>query len=322
MIDKYENESFFEWKLRLCKSKLNKELDLDWQEIVDILGLDVSADHLRKTAYGLVEYDEYINQTDGVVNRILCLSDLHCPFQLPIDTYSDFVGRVDTLLLNGDILDMQAISKFPKTYRISPMEEIIMGREHLIELINYLSPKKVIVNYGNHDIRFANYLTKHLDTEVLELMPSTALELIFDDGFTHYDKRKGAKIKYEPIKDIFDDIEIEYTGDWKVKVGKTWFAHPLAYSSGTLKTCEKAMAYFHKTDVEDFDTVVLGHTHKTADGKSGNVVLIEQGACCDVDKMHYGDGRLSDPQKMGFLYICQNENGDRIDSKTKLIRLN
>ena len=49
---RFENESFFEWKLRLCKAKLNKEIDLDWQEISDILELNVSADHLRKTAYG------------------------------------------------------------------------------------------------------------------------------------------------------------------------------------------------------------------------------------------------------------------------------
>ena len=42
-----ENETLFEWKLRLCKAKINKELDLDWQEIVELLGLDISADHLR-----------------------------------------------------------------------------------------------------------------------------------------------------------------------------------------------------------------------------------------------------------------------------------
>lgn len=59
MLERLENETDFEYKLRLCLSKLRKEIDLDWQEIADKLGLDVSADHLRKTAYGFLEYDEY-----------------------------------------------------------------------------------------------------------------------------------------------------------------------------------------------------------------------------------------------------------------------
>ena len=50
LLVRNDNETDFEYKLRLCKAKINKEIDLDWQEIVDLLKLDVSADHLRKTA--------------------------------------------------------------------------------------------------------------------------------------------------------------------------------------------------------------------------------------------------------------------------------
>ena len=75
-LNRQENETLFEHKLRLCKSKINREIDLDWSEIVDLLGLDVSADHLRKTAYGIVEYDEYIHGLNGVATKILSISDL------------------------------------------------------------------------------------------------------------------------------------------------------------------------------------------------------------------------------------------------------
>lgn len=54
------NNEQFEKKLKLCLQKLNKETDMDWIEIVHELGLDVSSDHLRKTAYGLKEYNDYI----------------------------------------------------------------------------------------------------------------------------------------------------------------------------------------------------------------------------------------------------------------------
>ena len=315
------NESNFEYKLRLCKAKINKEIDLDWQEIVDLLGLDISADHLRKVAYGYIEYDNYIHGYDGVATRILSISDLHYPYQLPVTTFSDFIGKIDILNINGDVIDNQAISSFPKQYRLSPMEEMIGGRQYLIELIEYIKPKKVVVNYGNHDKRFANYLAKNLDTDLLELMPDTSLELIFIDGFHHYNKRTKSKTYYEPLYKVFSDIEIEYIDDWKCKIGKTWFMHPILYRKGTLATVEQAMNYLYKTDRETFDCVCLGHTHAVGDTEKGYVRLFEQGACCFVEKMNYMDGKLTNPQKKGFVLICQNENGDLIRDKSKVIVL-
>lgn len=307
----------------MCKAKINKEIDLDWGEISSLLCLGISADHLRKTAYGLMEYDNYLHSDTGIENRILCLSDFHVPYQLSVHNFVDYVDNLDILVLNGDIVDMQAISKFPKQYRISPMEEVIQGRQYLIELIEYLKPRKVIVNYGNHDKRFASYLSKHLDSDLLELMPDTVLELILLDGFHHYDKRTKAKTHYKPLVEVFHNLEIYYTNDWKYKIGKTWFAHPTLYSSsGTLKTSEKAMDYFHRTDKEDFDCLVVAHTHSTAYSKKGYIHLYEQGACCQVDKMDYTNGTLSNPQKMGFVYLCQDTNGNLLENKTKLIHLN
>jgi hypothetical protein len=58
----------FEKKLELCLQKLNKEVDLDWIEIVELLNLDCSADHLRKTAYGMKEtYDYFNNKTKEMI---------------------------------------------------------------------------------------------------------------------------------------------------------------------------------------------------------------------------------------------------------------
>jgi predicted phosphodiesterase len=321
-LNRLQNETAFEHKLRLCKAKINKETDMDWQEIVDLLELDVSADHLRKTAYGIIEYDTYIHGFDGVATTILSISDLHVPFQLPTSTFSDYVGKVDILQINGDVVDAQALSKFHKQYRISPMEEMIQGRQYLIDIIEYIKPKKVIVNYGNHDKRFAAYFAKNLDTDILELLPDTSLELILVDGFKHYDKRTKSKIQYEPLCSVFEDIDIEYVDDWKCKIGNTWFVHPLAYKQGTLATAEQAMNYLHRTERNAFDCVVMAHTHAVGDTEKGFIRLFEQGACCDVKKMNYMDGRLSAPQKMGFALICQNKDGDLIKEKSKVIVLN
>ncbi len=62
------NDKQFEKKLELCLQKLNKEVDLDWVEIVELLGLDCSGDHLRKTAYGIKEcYDYFSSKTKEMI---------------------------------------------------------------------------------------------------------------------------------------------------------------------------------------------------------------------------------------------------------------
>lgn len=115
---------------------------MDWIEIRDMLGLDITPDQLRKQAVGYEEYDNYIHGFSGVATTILSISDLHVPFQLDYELLENY-RNVDILQINGDVVDCQAISKFPKQYRISPMNEMIEGRQYLIDLIKYVNPKKV-----------------------------------------------------------------------------------------------------------------------------------------------------------------------------------
>lgn len=77
IIQRKENESNFEWKLRLITLKLNREIDLDWIEIRDLLELSCSPDHLRKTAYGIYEYQAYIeNQREKNIESDEILNEL------------------------------------------------------------------------------------------------------------------------------------------------------------------------------------------------------------------------------------------------------
>lgn len=68
-----DGESFIEWKHRLIRAKLEKEVDLDWSELVVILGLECHPDSLRKTAYGIYETLTYFEtkQTEGVTDNEL-----------------------------------------------------------------------------------------------------------------------------------------------------------------------------------------------------------------------------------------------------------
>lgn len=309
----------------VCHSKSKNKT---WNDIAKQLNAefgntDVSSSCYRKCyQYYTLMNNALKQQGESIVaTHILSISDTHVPFELPIEKLASYRGRVDILQLNGDICDCQAISKFNKVYRVSPMEEIIKARKYMIDMIEYLHPKKVVVTYGNHDLRFQNYIAKNLDNEMVELMPKTSLELIFVDGFYHYDKREGTKSWYAPLNQLFPYIDIDYTDNWWAQIGDTIFAHPSAFSSGVLKTAEKAM-YFFRNEGLNFKELVMAHTHRVGEYYIGNTRIIEQGAFSDVAKNNYNNGQLYNSQKEGFVYLCQDVNGKTIREKTELVALN
>ena len=328
-FDRLPGEDFTNYWVRLFENK--SEYGLTCEGIATLLNAELGVDYGEskwRKDFALFSrgraYERRLIEK-GVVTRILCLSDLHVPFQLPIETFAKYAGKVDVLVLNGDLGDCQAISKFPKTYRISPMEELIETRQYLLDLITYLAPTKVIVTYGNHDIRFQSYLTKNLDSDILELMPQTSLELMFIDGFNHYNKRHGTKTYYPPLcevlSDLIEDIEVEYTNSWWTQIGDTIICHPIAFSAGMLQTAKKAKEYFQDAGAT-FNNLIMGHVHRVGMYKLGNVTIYEQGCCCDTEKLHYGDGRLVTPQKEGFIYFGQDISGTTVQSSVDLVALN
>ena len=321
VLARREGEDAFEHKLRLCRAKIEHKIDADWQEIADALGLDIHYDTLRKAAYGLIEYDDHVRGQDPKMTRILSVSDLHVPFQKPVSTFEQYAGRVDILQINGDVCDAQSISRFPKTYRLSSMDEMVEARAYLIDLVETIQPKKLMVNYGNHDLRLRDYLARNLDSDIAELMPNTSLELILLDGFRHYDRRTKVKSEYAPLVDVLENIEIKYTDSWWQQIGQTVFCHPMAFSGSPMKTAEKAMQFFRNEGLA-FTSLVMAHTHHTGQYKIGNTMLYEQGCCCDSAQMNYADGKLYNAQKEGYVYMVQDSDGAAIPERTRVVYLN
>lgn len=296
----------------------------DYSEYLFGEGNCFNESEIRKRLYGmkrLIEIIESSKSSVNIANRILSVSDVHYPFCKPLDVFKDYVGKVDTLQLNGDILDCHSISKYSKSYRISPIEEMIGARQYIIDMVEMIKPKTVIANFGNHELRLGAFLAKKLDNELQELMPETAFDYIFLDGFTHYDRKTKAKIKYEPLVDVFEDIDIIYDGKWYSQIGDAVFCHPRQFASSPLKTAEKAL-YWFRNEGFNFKNLIMSHTHRIGSYKIGNSNIYEQGACCETKKMMYNDGNLINSQKEGFIYLCQDKDGNTIDDFTKIISLN
>ncbi len=327
-LERKNGESDFEYIKRLVYGKLvDKTIDVDYEELSEKIfgeGNCYNSSEVRKRMYGMKYLLDVINNekfSNGVASKILSISDLHIPFQLPIETFKDYKNNVDILQLNGDLQDCQSVSKFDKKYRVNFIEEMIETRQYIIDLIDYIKPKKVIINKGNHEDRLLKLLSNKLNDDLLNLMPDSSLDLIINNGFNNTDRKNKTETWYEPIIKVFDDIEIEYTKDWKCKIGKTFFAHPKSYSSGMLKTTEKAIEYFLRID-RDFDSIILAHTHKMGSFIQGGIYMYEQGCCCRSEEMDYADGFLLLPQQKGFIVVCQNCKGELIYDKTKLVKIN
>lgn len=323
-LHRLENEDMMAWQIRCCLAKRRKETDMDWIEIRNMLGLDITPDQLRKQAVGYEEYDNYIHGYSGITTKILSISDAHVPFNLPTSIFKEYKNNVDILVFNGDIEDCWSCSSFPRRYRIGLDEEMVLTRQYIIDVINMILPKQVIILMGNHEYRLGRHLTDKLNDDILTIMPDTPLELIVNRGFHVKDRRNKTETWYSSIKELFGEknITVNYTdGEWYKMIGKTIFAHPLSYSSGMLKTTEKAVNFFLRENRE-FNALCLGHTHKLGSYIQGGIKMYEQGCTCDLSQLDYNNGKLIIPGQNGFIYICHDSDGNIIDSKTRIIPIN
>lgn len=322
MNKKYDpllGETQDEYLYRIIKNK--SEWNLTWLQIAMLMkehfNRNVSADYIRHEAYAITKRDKI--EEIGIYNRILVVSDQHYPFNLPVNVLKDYVGKVDILVFNGDEEDCQSISKFSKKYRVPFVDEMIGTRQMIIDTINLIKPKKVIFNYGNHNERLINYFTDKIHEDLLQLMPKTNLDFIVDIGFWKHNHELMTKTFYEPLVNVFEDIEIEYTNNWWCRIGQTILTHPKAFKSGILGTVEKAFLHYVQLG-ESFDCIVMAHTHASGITRYGKAFLFESGCLCK--NMGYAnDGRMTKPQSNGFVYIVQDKDGNFIYDKSKLICL-
>jgi len=322
MVGRIENKEInYSEFYKECKQLNNSNQKMDWDHLYTKYGFKT----LESARGRWKNYRKKNGMLPGMYQKdklkILHLSDFHFPYNVPIDTFSEYKNKVDLLVLNGDLQDCQAISKFPKKYRVPFIDELVGTREYVINLINLINPKKVIINFGNHEIRLLNNLNDTHCEEIMSLMPKSSLSLICETGFWKYDHKNSSKTFYNSLIDVYKDKEIiiNYTDNWYCRVGKTIFAHPSAYRNGSLKTSEQAYLHFLQKGEELFDCLVLAHVHHQGFARYGKTYLYEGGCLCE--EMDYTDMRLSKPQSQGFLYMVQDDKGNFIYSESKMICL-
>ncbi|MBM08043.1 MAG: hypothetical protein CMF69_00465 [Magnetovibrio sp.] len=260
-------------------------------------------------------------QTDGIIDKIerkiLTLSDIHFPFALydELDKALTLHSDADVVVLNGDILDGYIFSTYGTARRIAAVKEYLSAFE-LVKRIAESFPKCVIVS-GNHDRRPAKALAKReFQKEATQILRPDLLARIANGEVLNKDGELVEKLN-------FDNVIYQKYDSWYVRVGKTIFCHPDAYSGGSPgATVKRLCTYFmNRLGGENFDSIVVGHTHRIYKGVVMNKLLIEQGAMCSRQPyQHRAD--LSFPHAMnGYAVVYQDAEGNTDFSESRIYYL-
>lgn len=147
-------------------------------------------------------------------NKFVVLSDIHFPYQddKAIKAALNFIktNPVDTIILNGDILDFYDVSSFDKDPdRINSLQEEINLAQKFFKKLRDLSPNgRIVFVKGNHEQRIERYLKKHPELYSLDALKLP--NLLGLDKFNIEYKDKGFKLG--SLKIIHGDMVRKFSG--------------------------------------------------------------------------------------------------------------
>jgi predicted phosphodiesterase len=236
--------------------------------------------------------------------KILYLSDLHVPFTL----YEEVVKAVksnsdaDILVINGDLLDLFAVSKFAKDKEVALRRELEEGRE----LLEYLSSrfKDVIITEGNHERRLKSYIKNVIPVDMQFLFPDDILQMVVDG---------------DVIGEDLEELEnVHVVGSWWIKLFDTIFGHPDNYANANLKTVQNTSEYFTVIENISHRACIIGHTHRAGWIISGDVFLMETGCMCFDMDYHKGSKFTRTKWTNAYATLNIDENGAIVFDEVKL----
>ena len=196
-------------------------------------------------------------------NKPLILSDVHLPYHdfdaVKIAVEHGVKKDIDSIYLNGDILDCYQLSRFSRDpLKVSFSHE----REVFFEFVEWLSDVGVpiIFKMGNHEERWNAYILRQ--TPELYGMKELALK--------------------EMLK--LDELNIDYvSGRQKCKMGKLLVVHGHEFGESIFSPVNPARGLFLRAKC----SVLAGHNHQTSEHHENNLkgdsmACFSTGALCQL----------------------------------------
>lgn len=246
----------------------------------------------RTNPYGLPASHEEIREQfilPKVNNNILIISDLHIPYHniaaLNCAIKYGIEKKVNTIFINGDLMDFYGFSRFEKDPRKrSPKEEIEAGREFIKTLRKLFPRAQIYYHYGNHDIRYEKWLMAHPE--------------IFDDPYFELETR------LELMKQ-----KVFIIGDKQItKAGKLSITHGHYIFRGGTSPVSPARTVLLKAKV----STICGHTHKISEATGLNLdgdicTCWSSGSLCELQPDYTP---MCNDYGHGFAHAVVNNDGN------------
>lgn len=199
-------------------------------------------------------------------NNILFISDLHIPYHditaLSVAIQYGKEKNINTIFINGDILDFYQISRFTNIERKRSVREELETANQLLDVLNREFPGvPIYLLKGNHDMRLETYLAVKAP-ELLD-MPEFKLE-----------KLLNAK---EHNMIVLDDKTL-------VKIGKLSVTHGHLLIRGVFAPVNAARGAFLKAKA----SVMISHVHKVSTHtettiNSKTIACYSTGCMCELN---------------------------------------
>lgn len=223
-------------------------------------------------------------------NSILCLSDLHIPYHdinaLSLAIEYGINEEVNTVFINGDLIDFHGLSRFEKDPRKrSVKQEFEAAKSFLIALREAFPTQEIYWLLGNHDMRYQKWLM----TKVYE---------VFDDEYYHLEQR--LQVNEQRVKVIEDNV--------LVKAGKLAITHGHHVMRGFFAPVNSARGAWMKAK----QSLLISHVHKVSNHVEVNLDgdsfgTWSTGCLCEL-RPDYSP--LVSNYQHGFAHILVDGSGD------------
>jgi predicted phosphodiesterase len=244
--------------------------------------------------------------------RIVIASDFHAPFADPwavAELITRESGKADTLIVNGDIQDFYAISRFIKYEQVS-VESELAAVDALLGQLSAAFPEVVLVG-GNHDTaRFEKQLRTLLPIEmqhVIEFLTGGNLSVL----------RVLAK-RYPNVR--FADTKVgRFSVGWYWQLGDLITTHAEKFSvvpGAALRGIDSWMTAMHDAlDLKPWRVLVQAHTHQLAMFPfKADRLLVEQGCMCATHGYQLQARIMGAPQRLGYVTLEQTRGVTDLNS--------
>jgi len=223
-------------------------------------------------------------------NNILLISDLHIPYHdinaITIALDYGKKNKVNTIFINGDLIDNAQVSRFEKDMsKRSVKEEFDATKQFLVTLRNNFPNASIYWLKGNHCIRWEKFLAQKVSE-------------IWDDPYFHLEER--LRLNEQKIV-LLDDKVL-------VKAGKLSITHGHHIFKGFFVPVSPARGAFLRAK----QSVIVGHLHRasfhpevTLDGKV--IGCWSTGCLCEL-RPDYSP--LVSNSQHGFAHISVERNGN------------